>query len=471
MALSKQPMPKEDTAKVIELDKKRLAVRGIILLAIGSILAVKTYLIFFIVTEFFTGLYMILTTKVLLFYLVSAWVKYKDPWAESKFKYLPEYRPLVSIIIPVKNGEFEIRDSVQSCIDANYSNKEIIVVDDGSTDKTPQILDEMKRNSNVKVIHLVKNVGKKKAVEKAMNVAKGEIFVGMDSDIIMDSEAVPRTVKIFSNDPNLGALVGHGRVNAAESGNWLEKIQDVWYDGQNRLIKGCESGYYSCSCCSGSYSAFRREAVKPFVHAWANDKFFGQEFIFATDRLMTAIILGYRPKVNLEPKLDKTATNVSASNNFREGDDYTGPRHWNIRYSSSVRIKIGVPTNFTSFLKQQIRWRKSFIRSIFSTGSVYWKRPFPMNIVFYVVMALKIVRPLVLLHAFVLLPLAGDYTTPFFYMASVFFTGMIYGVDFRLRNKGETLWLYRPLVTILSSFILTWLLPIALLQIRTRSWR
>ena len=183
MALSKQPMPKEDTAKVIELDKKRLAVRGIILLAIGSILAVKTYLIFFIVIEFFTGLYMILTTTVLLFYLVSAWVKYKDPWAESKFKYLPEYRPLVSIIIPVKNGEFEIRDSVQSCIDANYSNKEIIVVDDGSTDKTPQILDEMKRNSNVKVIHLVKNVGKKKAVEKAMNVAKGEIFVGMDSDI------------------------------------------------------------------------------------------------------------------------------------------------------------------------------------------------------------------------------------------------------------------------------------------------
>ena len=58
----------------------------------------------------------------------------------------------------------------------------------------------MKRKSGIKVIHLIKNVGKKKAVEKAMNVAKGEIFVGMDSDIVMDSEAVPRTVKIFSNE-------------------------------------------------------------------------------------------------------------------------------------------------------------------------------------------------------------------------------------------------------------------------------
>lgn len=471
MALSKQPISQENDEKVIELDNKRWAIRGIILLAVASVLAVKTYLIFFIVIEFFTGLYMILTTTVLLFYLVSAWLKYKDPWAESKFNYVPGYRPLVSIIVPVKNGEFEIKECIESCIQANYSNKEIIVVDDGSTDKTPQILDDLKERSNIKVIHLAQNVGKKKAVEKAMNVAKGEIFVGMDSDIIMDSEAVPRTVKIFSNDPNLGALVGHGRVNAWESGNLLQKIQDVWYDGQNRLIKGCESGYYSCTCCSGSYSAFRREAVKPFVHAWANDKFFGKEFIFATDRLMTAIILGYRPKENLKQEVDKTATNVLVNSNYREGDENTGPRYWNIRYSSSVRIQIGVPTNFTSFLKQQIRWRKSFIRSIFSTGSVYWKRPFPMNIVFYVVMGLKIVRPLVLLHAFILLPLAGDYTTPFYYMASVFFTGMIYGVDFRLRNKGETLWLYRPLVTVLSSFILTWLLPIALLQIRTRSWR
>lgn len=264
--------------------------------------------------------------------------------------------------------------------------------------------------------------------------------------------------------------MGHGRVNAAK-GNLLQKVQDVWYDEQNRLIKGAESGYNSVTCCSGSYSAFRKEAVKPFVHAWANDRFFGQEFIFATDRLMTAIVLGFEPTDYTIAEVPKTPVKDSDTSKSNKGRKVPNDKYWNIKYSTSVRIQIGVPTTFKSFIKQQIRWRKSFIRSIFSTGSIYWKRPFPMSLIFYLVMGLKIVRPYVIFHAFVLLPFSGDYFTPFFYMASVFFTGMVYGVDFRLRNPGDSLWLYRPLVTVLSSFILTWLLVVALFQIRNKTWR
>ena len=57
-------------------------------------------------------------------------------------------KPFLSIIVPVKNEEGNIERCIQSCIDSTYTNKEIIVVNDGSTDNTAEILDKMKKNSN-----------------------------------------------------------------------------------------------------------------------------------------------------------------------------------------------------------------------------------------------------------------------------------------------------------------------------------
>jgi len=427
----------------------------------------------------FTGIYMLATTSVLLFYLVSGWMRYKDPYVKSEFGFNPSYNPLVSIIVAVKNEELNMRNCVKSCLSSTYSNKEVIIVDDGSTDKTPEILDELKKSFDIKVIHLAKNVGKKKAVEQAIGIAKGSIFVSMDSDTVMDSEAVAKTIKIFSNDPTLGAVVGHGRVLGAESGNTLQKIQDVWFDGQFRVIKGAESSYSSVTCCSGSFSAFKMEAIKPFVHAWAHDKFAGGDFAFATDRLMTGFLLGYTPKNLTTPEMDSTPTHSlnhdkpdpSEENLDSAQVEKLKDRKWNITYSKSINVRIGVPLTFSSFIKQQIRWRKSFIRSIFVTGAVYWKRPFPMSLIYYLTIFLRIVRPYVIFHSLLLLPITGDFITPFFFLGSVFFVGMVYGIDYRLRNPGDSLWLYRPLVTMLNTFILSWLLFVALIQIKNNTWR
>jgi len=50
--------------------------------------------------------------------------------------------PLISIVVPVKNEEDNIRNCVESCLNQTYENKEVIIVNDGSTDKTAAILDE-----------------------------------------------------------------------------------------------------------------------------------------------------------------------------------------------------------------------------------------------------------------------------------------------------------------------------------------
>ena len=117
------------------------------------------------------------------------------------------------------------------------------------------------------------------------------------------------------------------------------------------------------------------------------------------------------------------------------------------------------PDTLSKLIKQQIRWRKSFIRSIFATGKIYWERPFPGAITYYLQAGLKLLRPLVVLQTFLLLPFAGDYITPIYYFAGVLFIGMIFGIDYRLRNPGSPNWLYRPLLSLLSISVFVWLLP------------
>ena len=193
---------------------------------------------------------------------------------------------------------------------------------------------------------------------------------------------------------------------------------------------------------------------------------------------MTGFILGYTPK-NLEHETDSTPTSSMAGTKTLTGKQsfdlqkkmQPEARKWEIEYSKSVNVEIGVPTTFASLIKQQIRWRKSFIRSVFVFGAVYWKRPFPMNLVYYLGIILRIVRPYIIFHSLILLPFVGDYITPIFFLTSIFFIGMVHGIDYRLRNPGDTFWLYRPIVTMLTTFVLTWLIFIALIRIKDNTWR
>ena len=474
-----------------ELNKKRWLVRYAILAAVFSILAIKFYMMLYVL-DVFVGAYSFITTFVLFNILLITYTRYKDPYINAdNLIHRYDSKPLITIVVPVKNEEENIRRCIQSCIDSTYSSKQIIVVNDGSTDQTPRILDQMHREyPNLHIIHLSKSIGKKQAIEMATEIAKGEIYVFMDSDCNMANDAVENAVKIFLSDRTIGAVTAHGRVRGGENGSTLEKLQDVWYDGQYRIIKGMESSFSSLTCCSGAFTAFRRTAVQPYMHAWAHDRFLGDEFKFATDRRLTAYVLGAKPPSDKKSDNDETpkADTYSYVSLLSTGkDDFETMRRssdpdivvedkskyrWKLKYSPHVRVYIGPPETFPSLIRQQIRWRKSFIRSIFATGGVYWRRPFFAALLYYLQVALKIIRPWVVFQSLILLPLlSNDYYSGIFYMVSVLFSGMIYGIDFRLRNPGSPLWLYRPLITILSTLVFSWLLVYAAITIKKTAWR
>ncbi|HYZ94751.1 MAG TPA: glycosyltransferase [Nitrososphaeraceae archaeon] len=496
-----------------EIDKKRWLVRYLLIAAVAAVLTFKIYLLLYVI-DFTLGVYSFFSSFVLLNIIIFSYIGYRDPYEKVKNNPLPKNPPLFSIVVPVKNEEEAIRNCVESCLKQSYENKEIIVVNDGSTDKTGQILEDIRKEwgtDKLRIFHLSRSVGKKQAVEVASKIARGEVYTFMDSDCDMAHDAVEKAAKIFLANGQLGALTSHGRVRGAHGGNLLQKMQDVYVDSACRAVKGAETSFSSVTCCSGSLSFYRRAAVQHFIHEWAHDKFLGMEFKFCTDRRMTAYVLGTKPPkegqtldINQndyeEPEnsdFDNSGKNKKMSN---EGDpnalpilqtgnddlqtlritsdpdldkkqDLPSHSYWNVLYTQNIRVNIGVPTKLSDLLKQQTRWKKSFIRSLISTGGMYWRRPFWIALLYYIQTVMKFVRPYVLFHAVFMLPLVGDFRSTGLWFLGIMFTGMIYAVDFRLRNPGDPLWLYRPIFTILTTFVYTWLLPYAALTIKNKAWR
>lgn len=476
------------------MNRRGWLVRFLILGVIATILIVKTYLLIYVLL--FVGVYSFLTTMMLFSVFVLSYFKYRDPFNNAKDIELSSNRvPLVTIVVAVKNEEENIRNCVQSCINSTYQDKEIIIVNDGSTDRTAEILIQMQleNGSKIHVIHLPKNLGKKQAIEHATKIAKGEIYAFMDSDCDMHSDAVEKAVKIFLSDRNIGALASHARVRDVDKGTLLEKMQDVWADGQFRLLKGMECSYNSVTCCSGSLSFFRREAIQQFMYEWAHDRFLGLEnFKYATDRRLTAFVLGNEntSTVNITSRTNiynknntqllqdikistKNVGESGSSNQYTNGSMKIERRIcWKVVYSSSVKVNMGVPRTFRALITQQIRWRKSFIRSIFATAKIYWKRPLITALIYYLSIGMKIIRPFVVISALLVMPFSGDYLTPLFYFCGILFVGMIYAVDFKLSNPNNDLWILRPLMTLLSTFVYVWLIFYALITIKkTTKWR
>jgi hyaluronan synthase len=503
-----------------EIDRKGFFVRCLLIAAVSVVLVLKVYLLLFVM-DFVLGLYTFFSSFILLNILIFSYFRYRDPNFElhsalEDNRAIMENSPFFSIVVPVKNEEENIRNCVESCINQTYRNREVIIVNDGSTDETPKILDSIKReNSHLKnfyILHINKSVGKKRAVEAASQIARGEIYVFMDSDCDMDLDAVEIAAKIFMADKKLGALTGHVTVRNATKGNVFEKMQAVYADAACRGFKGAESSFDSVTCCSGALSFYKRECVQDFIHEWAHDKFLGMDFKFCTDRRMTAYVLT-TPRRKLQSPLSIIGPSGASSTNSAElvhndnrggqplvypdgayHDSYSSlsyspgsstysagndedtksspdQGYWNVKYSYSIKVHVGVPNTLQALIKQQIRWKKSFIRSLSTTGGSYWKRPAYIAMLYYIQTVMKFLRPYVVFHAVFMLPFVGELSSTLLWLGGIMFTAMIYGVDYKIRNPDNKLWLYRPAFTLMTTFVYTWLLPVAMINIRSKSWR
>ncbi|GAE64705.1 glycosyltransferase [Chryseobacterium indologenes] len=112
---------------------------------------------------------------------------------------------LVTIGIPVFNAEKFIFKSIQSILNQTYQNFELIITDDGSTDKTLKII-EFFKDSRIKVIADGMNRGISFRLNQQINLAQGKYFVRMDADDIMFPDRIEKQVKFLENNKKIDVV-------------------------------------------------------------------------------------------------------------------------------------------------------------------------------------------------------------------------------------------------------------------------
>jgi glycosyltransferase involved in cell wall biosynthesis len=113
----------------------------------------------------------------------------------------------LSIIVPVYNCEDTIEKCLLSLINQTYENKEIIVVDDGSTDDTPKILQRMAEKYDIKIIRLPKNSGEGVARSEGIRHATGDIIFETEADAYYANDYIELCVEHLKN-PKVGTVIG-----------------------------------------------------------------------------------------------------------------------------------------------------------------------------------------------------------------------------------------------------------------------
>ena len=122
--------------------------------------------------------------------------------------------PKVSIIVPCYNEEEHVREGIEHLMGMRYPDYEIIAVNDGSSDHTGVILDELAQNNNkLRVIHHAKNQGKAVGLNTAAYLARSEYIIGIDSDALLTTTSSPGLSNIL-NRTRTWALLRVIRVSA-----------------------------------------------------------------------------------------------------------------------------------------------------------------------------------------------------------------------------------------------------------------
>jgi len=113
--------------------------------------------------------------------------------------------PLVSIIISNYNYDLFVEEAIQSALDQNYPRLEVVVVDDGSTDNSRDVISKHVSNANRPIIPVFKeNGGQASAFNAGLQASNGEIICFLDSDDVFDLEKVEKIVPVFEAYPDVG---------------------------------------------------------------------------------------------------------------------------------------------------------------------------------------------------------------------------------------------------------------------------
>ncbi len=239
----------------------------------------------------------------------------------------------VSILIPCYNEEDNAEETIRACAAQTYPEFEIIAVNDGSRDRTAEVLDRLAAQiPRLRVVHLAQNQGKATALRTGALVANGEILVCIDGDAILHPDCVTWLVRRFARRPRLGAVTGNPRIRNRSS--LLGLLQVGEFSATIGLIKRTQRLYGRVFTVSGVVVAFRVSALHD-VGWWTDDNL--------------------TEDVDVTWKLQR--------------------RRWTVHFEPNALCYILMPETLRGLWKQRLRWAsggaQTFLR--YAPDFLHWK--------------------------------------------------------------------------------------------------
>jgi cellulose synthase/poly-beta-1,6-N-acetylglucosamine synthase-like glycosyltransferase/spore germination protein YaaH/peptidoglycan/xylan/chitin deacetylase (PgdA/CDA1 family) len=234
----------------------------------------------------------------------------------------PDYKPQVTVMVPAYNEEAAIVQTISSALACDYPKLEVLVIDDGSKDRTAElVIQNFGSDSRVRLIQQP-NRGKPAALNHGLAEATGEVIVSIDGDTIVDPECVPRLVRHFA-DPKVAAVAGN--VKVMNRNRWLTRWQALEYITSQNLEKRAFDLLNCIPVVPGAVGAWRTRVLRE------KNGFSGDTVAEDTDLTLTI---------------------------RRDG--------WKILYDEDAIGRTEVPDTVEALIKQRFRWT-------FGTLQAVWK--------------------------------------------------------------------------------------------------
>jgi peptidoglycan-N-acetylglucosamine deacetylase len=171
----------------------------------------------------------------------------------------PEFRPPVSVLIPAHDEEEVIVGTVRATLAADYPHLEVVVVDDGSTDCTLELLQNcFGHDPRVRILTQA-NRGKPGALSRALEEATTDIVVTIDADTRIELGAISKLVRHFV-DPQVAAVAGNIKVGNRD--RWLTRWQALEYITSQNLEKRAFDLLNCITVVPGAVSAWRADVIR-----------------------------------------------------------------------------------------------------------------------------------------------------------------------------------------------------------------
>lgn len=351
-----------------------------------------------------------------------------------------EVAPSLTVVIPAYNEGAMVLQAIESVAQANYPRDrlEILVIDDGSKDDTWRYISEAaaRHPGLVTALQHERNRGKRAALALGFSRARGEILVTLDSDSVIEPDALLALAGPF-RDPRIGAVAGKVVVYNREKGV-IPRMLHVRFVLSFDMLRSVESVYRNVYCCPGALTGLRAAAVRRVLDRWQEQSFLGSRCTFGEDRAMTNYLL-------------------------ESGYDTV--------YQRAAVVHTVVPTGYRKLCKMLLRWDRSYVREEIRFARIVWKRPLATRVIAFFDRFVTNARFPVFYASLGLVPILGV-SDPAIFPRMLIAMGLVslFNMLYYLRSECSFNFAYGVLYAYFSSFALFWIFPYAVMTVRARGW-